>query len=66
MIAPGIEVNPPNIKTGKALRAISDRENCTPDSVPHIIPATIAIKPEIAQTSIQIVLKEMPTDRAAW
>ena len=36
-----------------------------PDSVPHIIPATIAIKPEIAQTSIQILLSEIPTERAA-
>ena len=32
-IAPGIEVKPPNIRTGSAFSAISDRLNCTPDFV---------------------------------
>ena len=46
-MAPGIEVNPPNINTVKALRAIKDNENWTPDFAPHIIPATNATNPEI-------------------
>ena len=66
MIAPGIDVKPPNINTGSAFKAIKESENCTPDSVPHIMPATIAMKPEIAQTNTQILLSEIPTDKAAW
>ena len=44
----------PSIRTGKAFRAMSDSENCTPDLVPHMIPATRATKPAIDQTSTQM------------
>ena len=64
-IAPGIEVKPPNIKTGKAFKAIKDSENWTPDLAPHIIPATKATNPEIDHTSTQITLKLIPTESAA-
>ena len=65
MIAPGTEVKPPRIKTGNAFNAINDSENCTPDLLPHMMPATSATIPETDQTTTQIVFREMPTDRAA-
>ena len=65
MMAPGIEVKPPSIRTGSAFRAIRLRLNCTPDLVPHIIPATNATNPAIDQTNTQIKLRETPTLNAA-
>ena len=65
-MAPGIEVKPPSIRTGSALSAISDSENCTPDLAPHMMPATRATKPATDHTRTQMKFSEIPTDRAAW
>ena len=64
-IAPGTEVKPPRISTGSALSAISESENCTPLFPPQMMPAASATMPATAQTMIQMVRKEIPTDSAA-
>ena len=53
------------MRTGSALRAMSDSENCTPSLAPHIMPATSATSPDTAHTMSQIWLSGMPTDCAA-
>src|SRR5712691_5645811 len=65
-IAPGIEVRPPRINTGKALRAMSERLNCTPLLAPHMMPPTRATMPATDQTVTQIVWRGIPTAVAAW
>ena len=64
-MAPGMDVNPPNISTGNALSAINDSENCTPDFAPHMMPATKATNPASDHTNIQIKFNDTPTDNAA-
>ena len=66
MIAPGIEVKPPRISTGRAFSAMRASVNCTPSLPPHMMPATSATIPATDQTMAQMVLSGMPTDRAAW
>ena len=66
MMAPGIEVNPPRITTGRALSARSDSENCTPSLLPQTMPATRATKPATAHTMTQMRFRGMPIDCAAW
>ncbi len=53
MIAPGMLSMPPRIRTGRAFRAISERLNCTPRRLPHMMPATKATTPEMAQVMAQ-------------
>ena len=65
-IAPEMEVRPPRISTGSALRAMRESENCTPLFAPHMIPATRATPPDTDHTMTQMVLRGMPTERAAW
>src|SRR3990172_6003148 len=64
-IAPGTEAKPPRISTGSAFSAMSERLNCTPLFAPHMMPATIATSPATDHTTTQIVVSEMPTERAA-
>ena len=64
-MAPGTEVKPPRINTGNAFNAISDSENCTPDLLPHMMPATSATMPATDHTMTQMVRSEIPTLRAA-
>lgn len=66
MMAPGTEVKPPIIRTGRAFKAISESENWTPSLPPHMIPATRPTIPATDQTMVQIVVSGIPTDRAAW
>ena len=44
MIAPGIDVKPPNINTGSAFKAIKESENCTPDSAVSYTHLTLPTK----------------------
>ena len=44
-MAPGTEVKPPRIRTGRAFSAMSERLNCTPLLAPHMTPATMATRP---------------------
>ncbi len=64
-MAPGIEVNPPSMRTGSAFNAMSESENCTPILVPHMMPATSATKPASDHTMTQMKLSEIPTESAA-
>ena len=66
MMAPGIDVSPPRITTGKAFSATSESENWTPSLEPQMMPATSATKPATLQTTTQMCLSGMPTDCAAW
>ncbi|MDT4855798.1 hypothetical protein FQZ97_901670 [compost metagenome] len=66
MMAPGIEVSPPRITTGRALSATSESENCTPSLEPQMIPATSAEKPATDHTITQMRDSGMPMDCAAW
>ena len=66
MMAPGTEVRPPKITTGKARKATVANENCTPSLLPQIMPATKATTPATHQTITQIRLSGMPIDCAAW
>ena len=50
IMAPGIEENPPMIRTGRAFNARSTNANCTPALAPHIIPATKATTPAADHT----------------
>ena len=52
--------------TGRAFRATSDSENCTPSLLPQMIPATRATKPATLQTMTQMRFSGMPMDCAAW
>ena len=65
-IAPGIDVNPPSISTGSAFSATRLSENCTPSSLPQMMPATSATKPATLQTMTQMRFSGMPIDCAAW
>ena len=49
-MAPGMDVNPPRINTGRAFRAIRESENWTPDLDPHMMPATSATTPAMDHT----------------
>ena len=53
-MAPGTEVRPPRITSGRAFSATTDSENCTPSLLPQIIPATRATKPATHQTITQM------------
>src|SRR6266545_3925256 len=64
-MAPGTEVKPPRISTGKALSAIKERLNCTPLLAPHMMPATMATRPATDQTTTQMVLSGIPMESAA-
>ena len=64
-MAPGMEVRPPRIRTGRAFRAISARVNWTPSLLPQMTPVTSATKPATDQTMAQMVFKGMPTESAA-
>ena len=66
MMAPGTEVRPPKITTGKARKATVANENCTPSLLPQIMPATKATTPATHHTITQIRLSGMPIDCAAW
>ena len=66
MMAPGTEVRPPKITTGRARSATVVSENCTPSLEPQIIPATRATTPATHQTMTQMRLSGMPMDCAAW
>ena len=66
MMAPGTEVRPPRITTGKARSATVASENCTPSLLPQIMPATSATTPATHQTMTQMRLSGMPMDCAAW
>ena len=65
-MAPGMDVNPPRISTGKALSATTSRAKDTSERAPHIIPVTSATIPAANQTITQICCNVMPTDIAAW
>eukprot|EP00952_Eustigmatos_sp_NYUAD-ZCMA_P004135 18178-Eustigmatos_ZCMA.PRE.1 len=65
MIAPGTEVSPPRITTGRALSASVVNENCTPSFDPQITPATSAVTPATNHTITQMRLSGMPIDCAA-
>src|SRR5206468_3032853 len=52
-MAPGMEVNPPMMRTGKAFSARKVMENCTPSLVPHTVAATSATRPAASQTTNQ-------------
>ena len=60
MMAPGTEVKPPRITTGKARKATVVSENCTPSLLPQIMPATSATTAATHQTMNQIRLSGMP------
>ena len=64
-MAPGTDVKPPRMRTGSALRAMSERLNCTPLLAPHMIPATMATSPATDHTTVQMVLSGMPIESAA-
>src|SRR6202167_235020 len=64
-IAPVIEVNPPIMSTGSALRTTRVSANCTPWRAPHNRPATRETKPATPQTICQRVCSRMPIDSAA-
>ena len=66
IIAPGIEVNPPKIRTGRAFKAISANVNWTPSLDPQRIPAAKPTIPATDQTIVQIVFNGIPTESAAW
>ena len=66
MMAPGTEVRPPKITTGKARKATVAKENCTPSLLPQIMPATKATTPATHHTMTQMRLSGMPMDCAAW
>ncbi len=53
-MAPGTEVKPPRIKTGKAFSANKVSENCTPSLLPHTAPAASATNPATSQTTNQM------------
>ena len=59
-MAPGTEVKPPRISTGRALSAVSVSANCTPLREPHSMPATRATKPATPHTTAQICCSGMP------
>ena len=65
-MAPGTEVKPPRISTGRAFKAMSERLNWTPLCEPHMIPATRATMPATDHTTTQIAVRGIPTDSAAW
>ena len=65
MMAPGMEVKPPRMRTGSAFRAMIWSENDTPERAPHMMPATSATMPAANHTMTQIWLSEMPTESAA-
>ena len=65
-MAPGTEVRPPRITTGKARKATVVSENCTPSLLPQIMPATSAVTPATHQTMNQMRLSGIPIDCAAW
>ena len=66
MMAPGTDVKPPKITTGKARKATVESENCTPSLEPQIMPATKATTPATHHTTTQMRLSGMPIDCAAW
>src|SRR6202035_4528669 len=53
-MAPGTEVKPPSISTGRAFSATSEIENCTPSLLPHMMPATSPTNPATDQTMTHI------------
>ena len=53
-MAPGIEVRPPRISTGKAFRAMIWSANDTSERAPHMMPATSATMPAANHTMTQI------------
>src|SRR5712671_5484861 len=64
-IAPGIEVKPPRISTGSALRARVCNAKETSERAPHMMPVASATIPAANHTVTQICSSEMPTDSAA-
>ncbi len=62
MMAPGTEVRPPRMITGRARRATVVSENCTPSLEPQMMPATSAVMPATNQTMTQMRLSGMPID----
>ena len=65
MIAPGTEVRPPRMTTGRARSATVASENWTPSYEPQMMPATSATTPATHQTMTQMRLSGMPIDNAA-
>src|SRR5499433_3015248 len=66
-MAPGTEVKPPRMSTGKDFSAMRERLNCTPLFAPHMMPATMATSPATDHTTTQIVLRGMPMlSAASW
>ena len=61
-MAPGSEVRPPRITTGRALSATSDSEYCTPSLLPQMMPTTRATAPATDQTMTQMRDSGMPMD----
>jgi hypothetical protein len=53
-MAPGIDVKPPRIRTGKAFRAMICNANDTSERAPHMMPVTSATIPAANQTVTQI------------
>ena len=66
MMAPGMDVKPPRIRTGNAFRATISRAKETSERAPHMMPVTRATIPAANQTITQICCSVMPTDMAAW
>ena len=56
MIAPGIDVKPPMIRTGRAFSAMICRAKETSERAPHMIPVANATIPAANQTIAQIEL----------
>ena len=65
-MAPGTEVKPPRISTGRAFSAVKVSAYCTPPRAPHNRPATSATKPATIHTKAQMCCNGMPIDSAAW
>jgi hypothetical protein len=62
MMAPGIEVKPPRINTGKALRAMISRAKETSERAPHMMPVDQRHDARREPHDHPDLLSEMPTD----